>query len=165
MNRTDDLEHVVGRQHLDAKTITRDGLTVAFDDDVAGAQPQRRYEVGDGRTLLYVTRLTVHDNVHPSYATLLIVPCLAALLALAAPRAVIVLLVIVTDYVGRAFDSVLWPLLGFFFLPTTTLAWAWAHNTRGEVGGVHAIIVVVAVLLDLGVIGSGRSWFLRRRSA
>ncbi|MGH2758796.1 MAG: hypothetical protein ACRDKJ_04440 [Actinomycetota bacterium] len=92
-------------------------------------------------------------------------PCLAALLALAAPRAVIVLLVIVTDYVGRAFDSVLWPLLGFFFLPTTTLAWAWAHNTRGEVGGVHAIIVVLAVLLDLGVIGSGRSRLLRRRSA
>ena len=92
-------------------------------------------------------------------------PCLVALLALAAPRAVIVLLVIFTDYIGRAFDSVVWPLLGFIFLPTTTLAWAWAHNTRGEVGGVHAIIVVLAVLLDLGVIGSGRSWFLRRRSA
>lgn len=92
-------------------------------------------------------------------------PCLVALLALAAPRAVIILLVIFTDYIGRAFDSVLWPLLGFFFLPTTTLAWAWAHNTRGEVGGVHVIIVVLAVLLDLGVIGSGRSSLLRRRSA
>ncbi len=92
-------------------------------------------------------------------------PCLAALLALAAPRVVIVLLVIFTDYIGRAFDSVLWPLLGFFLLPTTTLAWAWATNTRGEVGGVHAIIVILAVLLDLGVIGGGRSWFIRRRSA
>ena len=92
-------------------------------------------------------------------------PCLIALLALAAPRIVIVLLVIFTDYIGRAFDSFLWPLLGFFFLPTTTLAWAWAQNTRGAVGGVHLVIVVLAVLLDLGVFGSGRSWFIRRRTA
>lgn len=80
------------------------------------------------------------------------------------PRVVIVLLVIFTDYIGRAFDSFLWPLLGFFFLPTTTLAWAWAHNTRGSVGGVHLVIVVIAALLDLGFIGSGRSWLIRSRS-
>lgn len=92
-------------------------------------------------------------------------PCLLAIGGLTLPRVVIVALVVFTDYIGRAFDSFLWPLLGFFFMPTTTLAWAWAHNTRGSVRGVHAIIVVVAVLLDLGFIGSGRSWFLRRRSA
>lgn len=88
-----------------------------------------------------------------------------ALLALSAPRAVIVLLVIFTDYIGRAFDSFLWPLLGFVFLPTTTLAWAWAQNTRGEVAGVHLVVVVAGLLLDLGMVGSGRSSFLRRRSA
>ena len=71
-------------------------------------------------------------------------PCLLAIGGLTVPRVVIVLLVIFTDYIGRAFDSFLWPLLGFFFLPTTTLAWAWAENTRGEVGGVHALIVVLA---------------------
>ncbi len=92
-------------------------------------------------------------------------PCLLALLALSAPRAVIVLLVIFTDYIGRAFDSFLWPLLGFVFLPTTTLAWAWAQNTRGEVAGVHLVVVIAGLLLDLGMVGSGRSSFLRRRSA
>jgi hypothetical protein len=90
-------------------------------------------------------------------------PCLLALGGLAIPRTIIVLLVLFSDYIGRAFDSFLWPLLGFFFLPTTTLAWAWAVNTRGAVRGVHAIVVVIAALLDLGVIGGGRSWFLRRR--
>ena len=90
-------------------------------------------------------------------------PCLLGLFGLITPRVVIVLLVIFTDYIGRAFDSVLWPLLGFFFMPTTTLAWAWAENTRGSVGGVHALIVVLAVLLDLGFIGSGRSSLARRR--
>lgn len=92
------------------------------------------------------------------------VPCLLGLFGLITPRVVIVLLVIFTDYIGRAYDSFLWPLLGFFFLPTTTLAWAWAINTRGEVAGVHLIIVVVAVLLDLGIIGSGRSSLARRRA-
>lgn len=91
-------------------------------------------------------------------------PCLLGLLGLITPRVVIVVLVIFTDYIGRAFDSFLWPLLGFFFLPTTTLAWAWATNTRGEVAGVHLIVVVLAVLLDLGVIGGGRSSLARRRA-
>ncbi len=92
-------------------------------------------------------------------------PCLLGLFGLITPRFVIVVLVVFTDYIGRAFDSFLWPLLGFFFLPTTTLAWAWAENTRGEVAGVHALIVVVAVLLDLGILGGGRSWASRRRRA
>lgn len=91
-------------------------------------------------------------------------PCLLGLLGLITPRVVIVVLVIFTDYIGRAFDSFPWPLLGFFFLPTTTLAWAWATNTRGEVAGVHLIVVVLAVLLDLGVIGGGRSSLARRRA-
>ena len=89
-------------------------------------------------------------------------PCLLILGVLAIPRTIIVLLVIFSDYIGRAFDSFLWPLLGFIFLPTTTLAWAWMENTRGEAGGVHLIIVVLAVLLDLGQIGGGRSWFIGR---
>lgn len=92
-------------------------------------------------------------------------PCLLAIGGLTVPRVVIVLLwLLPTNYLERAFDSFLWPLLGFFFLPTTTLAWAWAQNTRGEIGGVHAIIVVIAVLLDLGFIGGGRSSLARRRT-
>lgn len=92
-------------------------------------------------------------------------PCLLGIIALTAPRLVIVALVIFTDYIGRAFDSFLWPLLGFFFLPTTTLAWAWAQNTRGEVAGVHLVIVILGVLLDIGIIGGGRSSVWRRRRA
>lgn len=94
--------------------------------------------------------------------TLRDVPCLLGLLALGAPRLVIVLLVIFTDYIGRAFDTFIFPLLGFIFLPTTTLAWALAENTRGEVTGLYLVLVVLAVLLDLGMIGGGRSWFIRR---
>ena len=92
-------------------------------------------------------------------------PCLVGLLGLITPRVVIVLLVIFTDYIGRAFDGVLLPLLGFIFLPTTTLAWAFAQNSNnGKVSGLYLVLVIVAVLLDLGLIGGGRSWFIRRRS-
>lgn len=82
-------------------------------------------------------------------------PCLLALVAFFFPRLVIVLLVLFSDYIGRAYQTVLWPLLGFFFLPYTTLAYAWAINTAGSVHGWYLVVVVVAVLLDLGVVGGG----------
>ena len=80
-------------------------------------------------------------------------PCLVGCLALAAPRFAIVLVVIFSDYIGRAFQTTLWPLLGFLFMPLTTLSYAWAINSRGSVAGFHLVVVVVAVLLDLGLVG------------
>ena len=80
-------------------------------------------------------------------------PFLIGCLALATPRFAILLVVIFSDFIGRAFDTVVWPLLGFFFMPLTTLAYAWAINSKGSVDGIHLVVVVVAVLIDLGVIG------------
>jgi hypothetical protein len=93
------------------------------------------------------------------------VACFLGLGGLFIPRIVLFLLWLFTDYLQTAFDSFLWPLLGFFFLPTTTLAWAWAVNTRPShtVAGVHLVIVVIALLVDLGIIGGGRSSLARRR--
>ena len=84
-------------------------------------------------------------------------PCLLALIALFIPRVVIVLLVIFTDYIGRAYETTLWPLLGFFFMPLTTLAYAWAKNAAGSVAGFYLVVVVIAVLLDLGILGGART--------
>lgn len=84
-------------------------------------------------------------------------PCLVALLALAMPRFAIVLVVLFSDYIGRAYEADLWPFIGFFVMPLTTLAYAWAINSRGSVAGVHLVIVVVAVLIDLGLIGGSAS--------
>ena len=61
-----------------------------------------------------------------------------------APRFTILLIVFFSDYLGAAYDTVIWPLVGFFFLPLTTLAYAWAMNSRGEVAGVHLAAVVIA---------------------
>ena len=80
--------------------------------------------------------------------------CLVGLLALVAPRFAIVLVVLFSDAIGTAFGTFLWPLLGFFFLPLTVLAYTWAwHHGAGSIDGIGLVLVVIAVLIDLGIIG------------
>ena len=90
-------------------------------------------------------------------------PCCAVLVVLfLGPRVAIVAMALFSSYLGRAFGGdILLPLVGWLFLPWTTLAYALAINSRGEVTGFQAIIVVVAVLVDLGVVGGGAA---KRRS-
>jgi len=90
-------------------------------------------------------------------------PFLVGCLALSAPRVAIVLVVIVSDYIGRAYDTTIWPLVGFFVMPLTTLAYAWAINSRGSVEGVQLVVVVLAVLIDMGLLGGSESERRRRR--
>lgn len=85
-------------------------------------------------------------------------PCLIGCLALFMPRLAIILVAIFSDYLGKAYDSVVWPILGFFFLPLTTLAYAWAwHQGDGQVGGIGLVAVILAVLIDLGLLGTGEA--------
>jgi len=91
-------------------------------------------------------------------------PCLLGLIAIFAPRVVIVLMVIFSDYIGTACKTTLWPLLGFFFMPFTTLAYAWAwHGSGGAISGGWVAVIVIAVLLDLGIIGGGGTKARSRR--
>lgn len=89
-------------------------------------------------------------------------PFMVGCLALMAPRFAIVLVVVFSDYIGRAYETVLWPFLGFLFLPMTTLAYAWAINSRGSVEGVQLVVVIIAVLIDLGLIGGSAARRKRR---
>lgn len=66
-------------------------------------------------------------------------PCFVALLVLFFPRIVLVLVFLFTHYLNRAYHGLLIPLLGFFFLPITTLVYAWMVNTgRPTEGGKSA---------------------------
>ena len=60
-----------------------------------------------------------------------------------------------SDLLSRAFDSWIVPLLGFFLLPWTTLAYAavWASSDR--VNGFEWFIVVLAFLIDIGAFAGG----------
>ena len=56
-----------------------------------------------------------------------------------------------SDLLSRAFDGWLVPLLGFFLLPWTTLAYAamWGSGANG-VSGFEWFIVILAFVIDLG---------------
>lgn len=90
-------------------------------------------------------------------------PCLVLILALFIPRLTLVLIWLFSNYLGRAYQTWIWPLLGFFFMPLTTLAYAWAMNANGSVSGGYLVAVVVAVLIDFGVIGGGGKSRRRKR--
>ena len=89
-------------------------------------------------------------------------PCLLVIFALFLPRVVIVLLFLFSDYLARAYESVLWPLLGFFFMPLTTLAYAWTINSHGRVDGLYLFIIIVAALMDVTSLGGGEGYRRRR---
>ena len=83
-------------------------------------------------------------------------PCLVVLVVLAFPRVALVLLWLFNNhYLHRAYHHMLVPLICFFFLPLTTLAYAWMVNTHRPMEGVNLIILIVAVIVDLGGLGGG----------
>lgn len=82
-------------------------------------------------------------------------PCLLLLLTLAFPRLVIVLLYLLSTYLQRAYNSFILLVLGFIFLPLTTIVYAWVVNSHYPVSGVYLVAIIVAALIDLGLLGHG----------
>ena len=87
--------------------------------------------------------------------------CLLVLLAFFTPRIVLVLLFLFSGYLSTAFDTWLWPTLGFFFLPATTIGYAIAQNEFGGLNGLGIVAVVIGLAVDVGLLGGGA----RQRSA
>lgn len=89
-------------------------------------------------------------------------PCLILLLVLAFPRIALVLLFLFSTYLQHAYQSLIIPVLGFIFLPLTTLVYAWLVNSHLPVAGVNLLILVIAVVIDVGGLGGG-AWHRSRR--
>jgi hypothetical protein len=83
------------------------------------------------------------------------VPCLLLIVFLAFPRIALLLLFLFSNYLQRAYHGLLLLLLGFLFLPLTTLVYAWMVNTGQLVAGVNLLILIIAVVIDLGGLGGG----------
>lgn len=88
-------------------------------------------------------------------------PCLIVILLAAFPRIALVLVFLFSNYLQRAYNGLLVPLLGFIFLPLTTLVYAWLTNTHQAMAGINLIILLIAVIIDLGGLGGGE--YHRRR--
>ena len=81
--------------------------------------------------------------------------CLLVLVGFFIPRITLFFLWLLTDYLSRAYETVLWPLFGFFFLPYMTLAYAIAQNACGGLKDWGLLVFVLGILLDFGVLGGG----------
>jgi hypothetical protein len=87
--------------------------------------------------------------------------CLLVLLVLLFPRVVLVAVFLLSNYLQRAYHELLIPVLGFIFLPITTLVYAWLVNSHLPLEGTNLIILIVAVIIDIGGLGGGE--YHRRR--
>jgi len=88
-------------------------------------------------------------------------PCLLAIVVLAFPRVVLVLMWLFSDILNRAYHGLIIPLLGFIFLPITTIVYAWLVTNHMPLQGFNLILIVVAVLLDAGSHGGGMRHYRR----
>ncbi|MBC23013.1 MAG: hypothetical protein CMJ32_03735 [Phycisphaerae bacterium] len=79
-------------------------------------------------------------------------PLVLGCLSLFFPRLILFLVWLLSDYLPQGIVIL---VLGFIFLPLTTLAYAWAYNSGGgSISTMGVIVIVMAVLFDLGCFGS-----------
>jgi hypothetical protein len=83
-------------------------------------------------------------------------PCLLLILVVAFPRIVLAVMFFTSNYLQRAYSGgLIVPIVGFIFLPLTTLAYAWMINSHLPIVGVNLVILIVAVIIDVGGLGGG----------
>ena len=91
-------------------------------------------------------------------------PCLVAGVALMVPRLAMFFIWLFTGWFRAAFHTWYWPLLGFFFMPYTTLAYMAAMlNNNHAVSGLWLALIIIAAIVDAGHWGGGRRTWKRRR--
>jgi hypothetical protein len=83
-------------------------------------------------------------------------PCLATILILLFPRIAALVLYFFTSFFNGVFSTVLVPFLGFLFLPVTLIAYTWLTRNGYPTDAFYFIVIVVALLIDLGFFEGGR---------
>ena len=90
-------------------------------------------------------------------------PCLLFLVILSFPRVALLLMWFFSNYLHRPFpEGILLPLLGFLFLPLTTIVYAWEINNSMPTSGLNLLWLLIAVIIDLGGVGGGARHRSRR---
>jgi hypothetical protein len=84
-------------------------------------------------------------------------PCLFAVFALVTPRLLIAFLYFFTTWFTGIFSSLLFPILGFIFLPTTLLWYSAVHHWFGGQWSLWPIVgLVVSLMIDISPAGGRR---------
>lgn len=83
--------------------------------------------------------------------------------ALVVPRVLMMIAFLMTDWFGRAFETRLWPLLGFLFLPYATLVYVAAMlNNHHALNGGWLALFIVALVVDVSHWGGGGHTYRRK---
>lgn len=88
-------------------------------------------------------------------------PCVLVVLTLVAPRLVLALLWFFTRWFEGMFSSLLWPLVGFVFFPTTLL---WYSAVQRWFGGQWTLWPVVGIVVALAIDLAPARGYRRRRA-
>ena len=89
--------------------------------------------------------------------------CLLVIAALAVPRVLMFFIWLLTDWFARGFETRVWPILGFIFLPYTTLAYLAAMlNNNHSLSGLWLVLFILAIFVDIGNWGGSRAASRRR---
>jgi hypothetical protein len=86
--------------------------------------------------------------------------CIFIILLFAFPRLALLLLFLFTGILERAYHGLIIPILGFIFLPLTTLVYAYMINSGYPASGPYLLLLLIAVIIDLG--GHGGAYSRRR---
>ena len=86
----------------------------------------------------------------------LTMPCFLLLVILVFPRVALALMWFFSTYLQRAFHGgLVLPVLGFVFLPLTTIVYAWELDSGMPTAGINLLWLLIAVIIDLGGLGGG----------
>lgn len=81
--------------------------------------------------------------------------CLLVLVAISVPRMFLFFIFLLTDWLGYAYETIVWPVLGFLFMPYLTLAYMVTILQSGQIQGWWIALIVVAAFFDIA------SWSVR----
>ena len=82
--------------------------------------------------------------------------CLLTGIITLGPRLVLLFVWIFSDRISTVFEGFLIPLLGFLFLPFTTLAYLLVWNVQSGVSGAAWFLVAGGLLFDIGTYALSR---------
>jgi len=91
-------------------------------------------------------------------------PCVLVALALLTPRLAVALLWFFSHWFNGLFSSLLWPIVGFVFLPTTLLWYSAVHHWFGGAWTLGPVVgLLVTLVIDLSPAREHRRFTRRGR--
>jgi hypothetical protein len=82
--------------------------------------------------------------------------CLIIGVLAASPRIILFGMWLFTDYLSRIGLPFFWGLIGWIFVPCTTIAYAIAENSFGGLQGWGTVVFAAGIALDILLYASGR---------